>query len=83
MHRMVIKHGDFICGGIEKVVKKQVGKFSEAIKCNPRSHPRHHVGKDKKELVTTKDIISDSRMNSDFPCRWSQGYARVHMIVTD
>ena len=38
---------------------------------SPRSHPRHLVGKRTAQKDTTKDITSDSQVNSYFRSRWS------------
>ena len=36
-----------------------------------RSHPRHLVGKRTAQKDTITDITSDSKVNSNFPYRWS------------
>ena len=38
---------------------------------NPRSHPRHFVGRRTAQKDTIIDITSDSQVNSNFPNRWA------------
>ena len=55
-----------ICRHINNFSTASKTKSQELTQFNPRSHPKHPMGKFNIKLVTTKDIISDSHMNSNF-----------------
>ena len=48
---------------------------------SPRSHPRNLVGKRTAQQDATKDITSDSQLNSYFPYRWLPASLTVNIYL--
>ena len=59
-----------------KTRKKNPQKLTQL---NPRSHPRHLVGKRTVQKDAIKDITNDSQVNSYFPYRWSPASLTINI----
>ena len=55
----------------ESVKLKHVGKSQKLAQLSLRSYPSHLMGKRTAQKDATKDITSNSQVNSYFPYRWS------------
>ena len=69
-HRYKFLH-DFTVAAAKCTVKSRKENPQKLTQLSSRSHPRHFVGKETAQKDTIIDITSDSKVNSNFPNRWS------------